>query len=190
MNFASDAPASDGVRWPSLISQAYALLSRRAGLIWYAGALALGVAWCAFTGIDVNYDRLNYHVPSASALLQGRLFEDVVISNVQTYFNPVINLLSYGLARELGFFWSRYALAAIQALAWAFLAAAVWRVVVLELRPKPAQGLVVGAAMAVMSLLAPLSISIFGTSLADLVMATFISAALLIRLPAGFEAQP
>ena len=190
MNFASDAPASDGVRWPSLISQAYALLSRRAGLIWYAGALALGVAWCAFTGIDLNYDRLNYHLPSASTLLHGRLFEDVAISSVQTYFNPVVNLLSYGLARELGFFWSRYALAAIQAFAWAFLAAAVWRVVVLELRPKPAQGLVVGAAMAVLSLLAPLSISIFGTSLADLVMATFISAALLIRLPAGFEAQP
>jgi len=190
LNFASDAPASDGVRWPSLISQAYALLSRRAGLIWYAGALALGVAWCAFTGIDLNYDRLNYHLPSASTLLHGRLFEDVAISSIQTYFNPVINLLSYGLARELGFFWSRYALAAIQALAWAFLAAAVWRVVGLELRPKPAQGLVVGAAMAVLSLLAPLSISIFGTSLADLVMATFISAALLIRLPAGFEAQP
>ena len=80
-------------------------------------------------------------------MLQGRIFEDVAISSVQTYFNPVINLFSYVLSRELGFFWSRYAQVAVQALAWAFLAAVVWRVVVLELAPKPAHGLVVGAAM-------------------------------------------
>ncbi len=176
--------------WPLPASQAYALLSRHAGLLWYAGAVVLGIAWCTFTGIDANYDRLNYHLPSASALLQGRLFEDVAISSVQTYFNPVINLFSYVLSRELGFFWSRYALVATQALAWAFLAAAVWRVVVLELAPKPAHGLVVGAAMAVLSLVAPLSILILGTSFADLIMATFIGAALLVRLPTGFEARP
>ena len=96
--------------WPLPASQAYARLSRHAGLLWYAGAVVLGIAWCAYTGIDHNYDRLNYHLPSASALLQGRLFEDVAISSVQTYFNPVINLFSYVLSRELGFFWSRYAL--------------------------------------------------------------------------------
>jgi hypothetical protein len=176
--------------WPLLTSQAYALLCRHAGLIWFAGAVVLGIAWCAYTGIDANYDRLNYHLPSASALLQGRIFEDVAISSVQTYFNPVINLFSYVLSRELGFFWSRYALVAVQALAWAFLAAVVWRVVVLELEPKPAHGLVVGAAMAVLSLVAPLSILILGTSLTDLIMATFIGAALLVRLPTGFEARP
>ena len=181
---------NDRARWPILASQAYILLSRRAGLLWYVGAVVLGVAWCALTGIDTNYDRLNYHIPSAHTLLQGRLFEDVAISSLQTYFSPVINLLSYTLARELGFFWSRYALVAIQALAWAFLAAAVWRVIVLELKPEPLQAMVVGVAMAVLSLCAPVSISILGTTLADLIMATFISAALLIRLPTGFEARP
>jgi hypothetical protein len=181
---------NDRAWWPILASQAYTLLSRRAGLLWYVGVAVLGVAWCAYTGIDANYDRLNYHIPSARSLLEGRVFEDVAISNVQTYFSPVINLLSYTLAREVGFFWSRYATVAIQALAWAFLAAAVWRVVVLEFKPEPSQGLVVGAAMAVLSLCAPVSISILGTTLSDLIMATFISAALLIRLPTGFEARP
>ena len=100
---------NDRARWPILASQAYTLLSRRAGLLWYVGAAVLGVAWCAYTGIDANFDRLNYHIPSARSLLEGRLFEDVAISSLQTYFSPVINLLSYTLARELGFFWSRYA---------------------------------------------------------------------------------
>ena len=181
---------NDQARWQVLASQAYTLLSRRAGLLWYVGAVILGVAWCAYTGIDANYDRLNYHISSARSLLQGRLFEDVAISSLQTYFSPVINLLSYTLARELGFFWSRYALVAIQALAWAFLAAAVWRAIVLELKPEPLQALVVGLAMAVLSLCAPVSVSILGTTLADLIMATFVSAALLIRLPTGFEARP
>ena len=136
----------DRARWPLLASFAYTFLCRRAGLIWYAGAAVIGVAVCAYTGIDANYDRLNYHIASARSLLQGRVFDDVAISGIQTYFNPTINLLSYGLARGLGFFWSRYALVAIHALAWAFLGAAVWRVVVLEFKPKVSQGLVVAAA--------------------------------------------
>lgn len=181
---------SDRVRWPLLASYAYAVLCRRAGLIWYAGAVVIGVAVCAYTGVDANYDRLNYHIASARSLLQGRIFDDVAISGIQTYFNPAINLLSDALARGLGFSWSRYALVAIHALAWAFLSAAVWRVIVLEFKPKFLQGLVVAAAAAVLSLCAPVSISILGTTLSDLTMAAFISAVLLIRLPTGFEARP
>ena len=180
----------DRARWTLLASFAYTFLCRRAGLIWYAGAVVIGVAVCAYMGIDANYDRLNYHVASARSLLQGRVFDDVAISGIQTYFNPTINLLSYGLARGLGFFWSRYALVAIHALAWAFLGAAVWRVVVLEFKPKVSQGLVVAATAAVLSLCAPVSVSILGTTLSDLTMAAFIGAALLIRLPTGFEARP
>ncbi len=181
---------NDRVRWPLLASYAYAFLCRRAGLIWYAGAVVIGVAVCAYMGVDANYDRLNYHIASARTLLQGRIFDDVAISGIQTYFNPTINLLSDTLARGLGFFWSRYALVAIHALAWAFLAAAVWRVIVLEFKPKSSQGLVVAVAAAVLSLCAPVSVSILGTTLSDLTMAAFIGAALLIRLSTGFEARP
>ncbi|HMK02002.1 MAG TPA: hypothetical protein VK552_22005, partial [Reyranella sp.] len=81
----------DRARWPLLASFAYAFLCRRAGLIWYAGAVVIGVAVCAYTGIDANYDRLNYHIASARSLLQGRVFDDVAISGIQTYFNPTIN---------------------------------------------------------------------------------------------------
>src|ERR1700730_1887008 len=176
--------------WPLLTSQAYALLCRHAGLIWFAGAVVTGVAWCAYTGIDANYDRLNYHIASARSLLQGRTFDDVAISGIQTYFNPAINLLSYELARGLGFFWSRYALVAIHALAWAFLGAAVWRVIVLEFKPRLPQGLVVAVAAAVLSLCAPVSVSVIGTTLSDLTLTSFISAVLLIRLPTGFDARP
>jgi hypothetical protein len=180
----------DRPRWSLLAFYAYAFLCRRAGLIWYAGAVVLGIAVCAYTGIDTNYDRLNYHIASARSLLQGRIFDDVAISGIQTYFNPAINLLSDALARGLGFFWSRYALVTIHAFAWAFLGAAVWRVIVLEFKPKVLQGLVVAAAAAVLSLCAPVSVSILGTTLSDLTMAAFISTVLLIRLPTGFEARP
>ena len=186
----SSAIKDDTARWPLLASYAYALLCRRAGLLWYAGAVGVGIAVCVYTGIDANYDRLNYHIASARRLLQGRTFDDVAISGIQTYFNPAINLLSYALARELGFFWSRYALVAIQALAWAFLGAAVWRVILIEHKVRFPQGLVVAAAMAVLSLCAPVSISVLGTTFADLTMATLISAVLLIRLPTGFEVRP
>jgi hypothetical protein len=180
----------DTARWPFLASYAYTLLCRRAGLLWYAGAVVVGIAICAYTGIDANYDRLNYHIASAQRLLQGRTFDDVAISGVQTYFNPALNLLSYALARELGFFWSRYALVAIQALAWAFLGAAVWRAILIEHKVTFPQGLVVATAMAVLSLCAPVSISVLGTTFADLTMAALISAVLLIRLPTGFEVRP
>jgi len=180
----------DAPRSLLLASYAYALLCRHAGLIWYAGAVVVGIAVCAYTGIDANYDRLNYHIAPARRLLQGRIFDDVAISGIQTYFNPTINLLSYTLARELGFFWSRYALVAIHALAWAFLGAAVWRAILLEHKVKFPQGLVVAAAMAVLSLCAPVSISVLGTTFADLTMAAMISAVLLIRLPTGFKVRP
>ncbi len=186
----SSAVKDDTARWPLLASYAYTFLCRRAGLLWYAGAVVVGIAVCVYTGIDANYDRLNYHIASARRLLQGRTFDDVAISGIQTYFNPAINLLSYALARELGFFWSRYALVAIQALAWAFLGAAVWRVILIEHKVRFPQGLVVAAAMAVLSLCAPVSISVLGTTFADLMMATLISAVLLIRLPTGFEVRP
>jgi hypothetical protein len=177
----------DGPCWPPTRTQSCAVAR---GLIWYAGAVVIGVAVCAYTGIDANYDRLNYHIASARSLLQGHIFDDVAISGIQTYFNPAINLLSYALARELGFFWSRYALVAIHALAWAFLGAAVWQAILLEHKPKFSQGLVVAAAMAVLSLCAPVSISVLGTTLSDLTMAAFISAVLLIRLPKGFVVRP
>ena len=103
-------------------------LCRRAGLIWYAGAVVVGVAVCAYTGSGRQLRSAELpHRARRDRLLQGRIFDDVAISGIQTYFNPTINLLSYTLARELGFFWSRYALVAIHALAWAFLGAAVWR---------------------------------------------------------------
>ena len=73
----------DTPRLPLPTSYAYALLSRRAGLIWYAGAVVVGIAFCAYTGIDANYDRLNYHMASARRLLQGHSFDDVAISGVQ-----------------------------------------------------------------------------------------------------------
>lgn len=82
----------DRARWPPLASYAYAFLCRHAGLIWFAGAVVIGVAICAYNGIDASYDRLNYHIASARSLLQGRVFDDVAISGIQTYFNPVITL--------------------------------------------------------------------------------------------------
>ena len=68
--------------------------------------------------------------------------------------------------------------------------AAVWRAILIEHKVRFPQGLVVATAMAVLSLCAPVSMSVLGTTFADLTMAALISAVLLIRLPMGFEVRP
>jgi len=64
----------DRARWPLLASFAYTFLCRHAGLIWYAGAVVIGVAVCAYTGIDANYDRRNYHIALGAISAAGARF--------------------------------------------------------------------------------------------------------------------
>ncbi|MYM67547.1 DUF2029 domain-containing protein [Pseudoduganella sp. FT55W] len=52
-------------------------------------------------GQDDNWDLRNYHVYNVHALLNGRIGFDLAPARFQTYFNPTIDLLYYGLNQAL-----------------------------------------------------------------------------------------
>ncbi|MES2262029.1 MAG: hypothetical protein V4724_26205 [Pseudomonadota bacterium] len=52
-------------------------------------------------GQDVNWDLSNYHLYNAYALLNGRIGFDLAPAQFQSYFNPTLDLLYYGLIHAL-----------------------------------------------------------------------------------------
>lgn len=61
-------------------------------------ALAGGLLSLA-AGTDVNWDLRNYHFYDAWALLHGRLGVDIAPAQVQTYYNPLLDVPFYALVR-------------------------------------------------------------------------------------------
>lgn len=64
-------------------------------------SMALGAAYAAFAGEDVNWDWQNYHHYNVWALLNGRYDHDVVPPGFQTYFNAYIYFPWYYLRETL-----------------------------------------------------------------------------------------
>lgn len=52
-------------------------------------------------GQDYNFDLRNYHLYNAFAFLNGKVGFDLAPAQMQTYFNPTIDLLYYGLINVL-----------------------------------------------------------------------------------------
>lgn len=52
-------------------------------------------------GQDANWDLLNYHIYNPFAFLNGKIGIDLAPAQMQTYFNPTIDLLYYGLIHAL-----------------------------------------------------------------------------------------
>lgn len=52
-------------------------------------------------GQDYNWDLRNYHLYNAFAFLNGKIELDLAPAQMQTYFNPTIDLLYYGLVKSL-----------------------------------------------------------------------------------------
>jgi hypothetical protein len=51
--------------------------------------------------LDVNWDLRNYHLYNAYAFLNGRLGWDIAPAQLQTYYNPLLDLPFYLLVREI-----------------------------------------------------------------------------------------
>src|SRR2546423_11295898 len=67
--------------------------------LWIAIAL-LGSGYASLRmGQDVVWDLKNYHLYNPWALLNGRLDVDIAAAQLQTYYNPVLDLVFYGLTR-------------------------------------------------------------------------------------------
>lgn len=87
----------------------------RPGLLVFAAGLLVYVGWAVWQGQDSNWDLQNYHDYTAYALLHGRHLRDVGPGGFQSYFNPLIYLVPYGLRAALPPVAAAIALAALQA---------------------------------------------------------------------------
>jgi hypothetical protein len=66
-------------------------------MLWVCVALAcVGATLLVLSrGVDLNYDLLAYHYFSGYSFLHGRLPLDVAPTDIQSYFNPLPNVLAY-----------------------------------------------------------------------------------------------
>jgi hypothetical protein len=62
--------------------------------------LLFGV-YSLWLGQDRNWDQLNYHIYNAFALLNGKLDIDIAPAGMQTYFNPLLDVVPWLLYKHL-----------------------------------------------------------------------------------------
>src|SRR5256885_5421483 len=67
--------------------------------LWIAIALLASGYVSLKLGQDTVWDLKNYHYYNPWALLNGRLDVDIAAAQLQTYYNPVLDLVFYGLTR-------------------------------------------------------------------------------------------
>src|SRR6185312_2617972 len=65
------------------------------------GAILAGALYACYAGGDINWVWQNYHDYNVWALIHGRYAIDVMPAGLQTYFNPLVYFLAYGLRHAL-----------------------------------------------------------------------------------------
>lgn len=65
--------------------------------IWLIGLMVLFGFVSLREGLDVNWDLKNYHLYNAYAFMNDRLGHDIAPAQMQTYFNPILDLPFYYL---------------------------------------------------------------------------------------------
>jgi hypothetical protein len=125
-----DAVAAPGVR-ARIAATARARLafdSRANAIVACVAACLLCGLWSLWRGQDSNWDLRNYHLYNAYAALHGRLGLDLAAAQMQSYFNPVLDVLQYGLMTALPAPLAGFLLGAWHGLVFALVAAIGWRV--------------------------------------------------------------
>jgi len=74
----------------------------------------IAFAWAYLQGQDSNWDLLNYHYFSGYALLNGNFKGDIAPSGLQSFLNPVPNVLSYLALSQLPFPANAWLIAGVQ----------------------------------------------------------------------------
>ena len=149
------------------------------------GALAAGAllgAVCALAlGQDSGHDLRNYHWYNPWALLNGRLSIDLAPAQLQTYFNPSLDLLYYGLIQGLGPQWGAAAMGALQGMCVPLL----WIVGERTLAPgRQTVGRVLQLTAALAGCLGVVSLTVLGASRGDGLVAVGVLGGLVLLLRA------
>ena len=77
----------------------------------------IAFAFVLMRGQDRNWDLLNYHFFTGYSLLNGRLEVDIAAANLQSFFNPLVNVFSYLAISKLPFPFSAWSILSLQLLA-------------------------------------------------------------------------
>lgn len=170
----------DGVQPHTLAARAgvrgWALLDGAAAPRWCACVLPLLAGLVALRlGQDVNWDLQNYHLYNPHALLHGRIGQDLAPAQWQSYFNPTIDLLYYGLARTLPAPLAGFLMGALHGLNFVLALAIARRVLGAAARR-------VAVLLALAGCLAPGFLSELGNTMGDNLSALFVLGALLVLL--------
>lgn len=142
-----------------------------------AAVCMLTIGWSLNLGKDLNWDQLNYHFYSAYSFLNGRLLQDFMAANLQSYLNPLPYLPFYGMVRQG---WHSVAITAVLACFHAL------NIVLAYLIAKEISGeagstlqALIGAALAFLS---PIFLLEAGTTFADISTAVLVLLAMLLAL--------
>lgn len=74
-----------------------AFISHLKNISFFIGLLILGGGFTLLLGQDVNFDLKNYHLYNGYAFLTNRLFHDLAPAQLQTYLNPILDIIYYRL---------------------------------------------------------------------------------------------
>jgi hypothetical protein len=157
----------------------------RAWMLWACVALACLCATLLVLarGVDLNYDLLAYHYFSGYSFLHGRLPLDVAPTDIQSYFNPLPNVLTYIAYSRLTHPYGSLLLLAVQLLSLPLLA-----LIILELAGTRDRTTIYEAVLAfALCVASPLWLSELGTSFYSSTTAPFVLAGVwaLLRSAAG-----
>ena len=158
-------------------------LAVAAGLIGMAGALSVAL------GTDNNWDLLYYHLYAPYAYLHDRYLHDIGPAQSQGYFNPMADLLFYGLVSSSLNATPRiiaFIMGAVHGINVVLVAAIAWHVLP---PPQATQRIVLVAAAVLIGGSGAGFVSLLGTTTNDLINSIFVLAALLALLNAAAQSD-
>jgi len=142
-------------------------------------ACLLAGLWSLLRGQDANWDLRNYHLYNGWAALHGRLAIDLAPAQLQTYFNPSLDVIQYALLTGLPGPLAGFLMGAWHGLLFALVAAVAWRVLADDPRRATRVPL-----LALAGLLTAAFVSELGNTMADNTTAVLVLSALVLVMSA------
>jgi len=142
--------------------------------------LAAGL-WALALGKDFSWDFRNYHFYNAHAFLTGRSAVDIAPAQLQSYYNPILDLPMYTLVQSVPARWVGFGMGAVQGLNFSLVFLLFLRV---SRIPGSAATLLAAGATSLLACIAPASIIELGTGTGDNLVSLFVLAGLLAAVTA------
>ncbi len=134
-------------------------------------------------GQDANWDLRNYHFYNGYAIITGRTFKDYIPAQLQTFFNPVLDIFHYFLISNFPPKLVGFILGGVQGINWYLL----FIIAFLVLPLRPILKWIVSFSCAFLGMYGPTAISELGTTMGDLTLSPFVLGGLYLLLKLNFN---